>query len=187
MRTRQSGLTAGGAHGQCTPLLAPWCDGPHQPRNQCHTKTETQSNRAQLRTNRTQDCQIAVLWTQHRCLRVPDSANARSMSPSAHPPGSTVRIGRTTSTIHRKDTCAHAKRTDCAQGCEDATLLTQRRRGMRTCPPDPTQATGSTMAPPWRPPSWRRALGQGTEPCSVPVCLPVLSDPVFGGVALLRQ
>ena len=36
------------------------------------------------------------------------------------------------------------------------------------------------MAPPWRPPSWRRALGRGTEPCSVPVCQPALSG-VWGG------
>ena len=66
-------------------------------------------NRAQIRTDRTQDCEIAVLWTQHRYLRVPDSAYTLSMRPSAHPPGSTVRIGRTTSTTHKTDTCAQAK------------------------------------------------------------------------------
>ena len=51
---------------------------------------------------------------------------------------------------------------------------------MCPCPPDPARATGSMMAPPWRPPSWRRALGRGTEPCSVPVCQPALSG-VWGG------
>ena len=92
---------------------------------------------------------------------------------------------------HTEQTHAHTlKCTDCAQGCEDATLWTQRRRGMRTCPPNPARATGPTMAPPWRPPSWRR-VGRSDEAQSHALCLSdclsCLSQEVFGGVALLRQ
>ena len=68
------------------------------------TKNRDTKNRAQIRTDRTKDCEIAVLWTQHRYLRLPDSAYARSIRPSTRPPGSTVRIGHTTTTTHRTDT-----------------------------------------------------------------------------------
>ena len=65
----------------------------------------------------------------------------------------------------------------------DATVRAQSRRCTRTYPPDPTQATGSTTAPPWRPPPWPRPKRRGTEPCSLPVCLLVMSEPgsVWGG------
>ena len=110
VRMRRCGLTGTYSyqtrhvHGQCTPLPPPWGDGPHSPRYQNHTKNRDTKNRAQIRTDRTKDCEIAVLWTQHRYLRLPDSAYARSIRPSTRPPGSTVRIGHTTTTTHRTDT-----------------------------------------------------------------------------------
>ena len=110
VRTRRCGLTSTyrcqtrHVHVRCTPLPPPWGDGPHSPRYQNHTKNRDTKNRAQIRTDRTKDCEIAVLWNQHRYLRLPDSAYARSIRPSTRPPGSTVRIGRTTSTRHRTDT-----------------------------------------------------------------------------------
>ena len=87
------------------PTTAPWGDGPHQLRYKYHTpnrdtyEPRTDTHRPHIRLH-----EIAVLWTQHRYLRVPDSAYSRSMRPSTRAPGSTVRIGRATSTTDTTDT-----------------------------------------------------------------------------------
>ena len=89
------------------PTTAPWGEGPHQLRYKYHTQNrDTHEPRTD---NRTQDCEIAVLRTQHRYLRLPDSAHSRSTRPSTRPPGSTVRIGHTSTVPHREQTCARAK------------------------------------------------------------------------------
>ena len=56
--------------------------------------------------------------------------------------------------------------TNTQQNNNQTTKLPLRRRGKRTYPPESARAARSTAEPPWRPLSWHRALGTGTEPCS---------------------
>ena len=124
------------------------------------------------RTARLQSCGLITstyeYQTRHthgRCVPPPGPPGRRSASAALQVP----------QTLQTQD--AALILTNRPLNSRDASVRAQSRRCTRTYPPDPTQATGSTTAPPWRPPPWPRPKRRGTEPCSVPVCLPVLSEP----------
>ena len=176
------------------PTTAPWGEGPHQLRYKYHTQNrDTYEPRTDTHRPHTglRDCSYVDSAPRYR--RAPDSVYARSM----RRPPPTLQGRRSASAVtllvpHRTDTCAHAK--------------TKRlRTGLRGRNPVDSAPARDAHVPTGPHPSHRihdgaamgmaaaivasgaRTRHRANEPCSVPVYLPVLSEPVFGGVALLRQ